>query len=121
MASTHTAIEWTNAVWNPMTGCTQISAGCDHCYAKTLAERRTRAQYLGRLPVRDTEANRLDPFAPRFWEERLEQPLHWKRPMRIFVNSISDVFHSHFTAEMIGRVFEVLGVSDMATAGLNVP
>ncbi len=108
MSSTHTAIEWTNAVWNPMTGCTQLSAGCDHCYAKTLAERRTRAQYLRHPPVRDTAANRADPFAPRFWEGRLDQPLRWKRPMRIFVDSMSDVFHAHFSAAMIGRVFEVM-------------
>jgi protein gp37 len=108
MSSTHTAIEWTNAVWNPMTGCTQISAGCDNCYAKTVAERRTRAQYLRKPPVRKTARGREDPFAPRFWEERLEQPLSWKRPMRIFVDSMSDVFHAHFTFEMICRVFDVM-------------
>lgn len=108
MSSTHTRIEWTNAVWNPMTGCTQISRGCDHCYAKTVAERRTRIQYLQKNPVRDTQATRSDPFAPRFWEERLDQPLRWKRPMRIFVDSMSDVFHAHFTVDMIARVFEVM-------------
>jgi protein gp37 len=108
MSSTHTAIEWTNAVWNPMTGCTQLSTGCDHCYAKTLAERRTRTQYLSGVPVRNTPENRADPFAPRFWEKRLDQPLRWKRPMRIFVNSMSDVFHAHFKAEMIEQVFDVM-------------
>ena len=107
MSSTHTAIEWTDAVWNPMTGCTQISAGCDHCYAKAVAERRTRTLYLQKAPVRET-ADSKDPFAPRFWEERLEQPLRWKRPMRVFVDSMSDVFHAHFTAEMIARVFDVM-------------
>jgi protein gp37 len=108
MSSTHTAIEWTDAVWNPMTGCTQISAGCDHCYAKIVAERRTRSQYLRRAPVKPTPASAGDPFAPRFWEERLEQPLKWKRPMRVFVDSMSDVFHSHFSLAMIQRVFEVM-------------
>lgn len=108
MSSTHTGIEWTDAVWNPMTGCTQISAGCDHCYAKAVAERRTRKQYLGQSPVRENAASRDDPFAPRFWEDRLEQPLRWKRPMRVFVDSMSDVFHAHFTLEMIARVFEVM-------------
>jgi protein gp37 len=108
MSSTHTAIEWTHAVWNPMTGCTQVSLGCDRCYAKTIAERRTRAQYLRRTPVRDDAENRANPFAPRFWEERLEDPLRWKRPMRIFVNSMSDVFHAHFTTDMIRRVFDVM-------------
>lgn len=105
---TRTGIEWTNATWNPMTGCTGISAGCDHCYAKTVSQRRTRDVYLRRLPVKDTAANRADPFAPRFWPERLHQPLSWKEPKRIFVNSMSDVFHAHFTFDMIRQVFEVM-------------
>lgn len=108
MSSTNTAIEWTNAVWNPMTGCTQISTGCDHCYAKTVAERRTRQVYLGQSPVKDTPENRANPFAPRFWPERLDQPLRWQTPMRIFVNSMSDVFHAHFSLAQIQRVFEVM-------------
>lgn len=103
-----TAIEWTQAVWNPMTGCTKISAGCDHCYAHTVAQRRTRDLYLRRLPVKDTPLTRADPFAPRFWEDRLLVPLQWKEPRRIFVNSMSDVFHAHFTREMILQVFQVM-------------
>lgn len=91
-----------------MTGCTQISAGCDHCYAKTLAERKLREVYLRQPPVKDSPNNRADPFAPRFWEDRLLQPLSWKRPMRIFVNSMSDVFHAHFSLEQIQRVFDVM-------------
>jgi protein gp37 len=109
---TKTAIEWTDAVWNPMTGCTEISAGCDHCYARVVAERRTRLVYLRQLPVKDTEANRADPFAPRFWEDRLLDPLGWKRPMRIFVNSMSDVFHAHFSFDMIEKVFETMVLAD---------
>jgi protein gp37 len=108
MSSTTTGIEWTNATWNPMTGCTKISRGCDHCYAAVLAHTKTRANYLKREPVKDTPANRENPFAPRFWEERLVQPLKWKTPMRIFVNSMSDVFHAHFSLAMIRRVFEVM-------------
>ena len=103
-----TGIEWTNATWNPMTGCTKISSGCDHCYAYTIAQAKTRDVYLRQLPVRNTQANRADPFAPRFWEDRLEQPLHWGEPRRVFVNSMSDVFHAHFTLPMIQRVFEVM-------------
>ena len=103
-----TGIEWTDATWNPMTGCTKISAGCDHCYAAVVAERRTREVYLRRLPVRDTANGRADPFAPRFWPERLEQPLRWREPRRVFVNSMSDVFHAHFTLGMIRQVFEVM-------------
>lgn len=108
---TRTGIEWTNATWNPMTGCTQISAGCDHCYAKTVAERRTREVYLRAIPVKDTEENRADPFAPRFWPERLSQPLSWREPKRVFVNSMSDVFHAHFSLDMIRQVFEVMNLA----------
>jgi len=107
-----TGIEWTDATWNPMTGCTKISAGCDHCYAYTLAHTKTREHYLKKAPVKDTPANVADPFAPRFWEERLEQPLRWKTPKRIFVNSMSDVFHAHFSLAMIQRVFDVMVRAD---------
>lgn len=103
-----TGIEWTDATWNPMTGCTKISSGCYHCYAATVAETKTRVTYLRHLPVKDTLRNRADPFAPRFWEERLDQPLCWKEPRRIFVNSMSDVFHAHFSIDMIQRVFDVM-------------
>lgn len=111
MPSTKTAIEWTDAVWNPMTGCTKISAGCDHCYAHVVAERRTREIYLRQLPVKDTPANRADPFAPRFWENRLFEPLKWS-PKRIFVNSMSDVFHAHFSFEQIELVFQVMELAE---------
>lgn len=102
---TNTAIEWTDATWNPMTGCTKISAGCDHCYAHLVAHRKTRDVYLAELPVKDTPANRTDPFAPRFWPDRLWMPLQWREPKRIFVNSMSDVFHAHFALEQIQLVF----------------
>jgi protein gp37 len=91
-----------------MTGCTKISAGCDHCYAAIVAMRRTRDVYLKQTPVRDTEGGRADPFAPRFWPDRLAQPLRWREPRRVFVNSMSDVFHAHFTLGMIRQVFEVM-------------
>jgi len=103
-----TAIEWTDEVWNPMTGCTKISAGCDHCYAHVVAERRTRAVYLRQLPVKDTLQNRANPFAPRYWEERLTLPFQWREPRRVFVNSMSDVFHAHFSLEQIQQVFDVM-------------
>lgn len=109
--STRTGIEWTNATWNPMTGCTKVSAGCDHCYAQVVAQRRTRDVYLSMLPVRDNDANRADPFAPRFWPERLRQPLSWRDSKRVFVNSMSDVFHAHFTLGMIQSVFDVMNAA----------
>lgn len=108
MAQDRTGIEWTDATWNPMTGCTKISAGCDHCYAEVVANTKLREQYGRRLPVVDREERRDDPFAPRFWPERLDQPLRWRRPRRIFVNSMSDVFHADFSLEMISAVFAVI-------------
>ncbi len=103
-----TGIEWTNETWNPMTGCTKISSGCDNCYAFTLAHTKVRDAYLRHLPVKDTPANREDPFAPRFWDERLMKPFSWREPKRVFVNSMSDVFHAHFSLEQIQQVFDVM-------------
>jgi protein gp37 len=104
-----TGIQWTDATWNVGTGCTPISPGCDHCYAKTVAETRLRDRYLEQAPVVDAVGTRADPFAPRWWPDRLEQPLRWQRPRRIFVNSMSDVFHAHFTLEHhIAPLFDVM-------------
>jgi protein gp37 len=112
MASTHTGIEWTDATWNPMTGCTKISVGCDNCYAHDVAHSaRLRDLYRRRLPVCDTPAAQADPFAPRFWPERLDQPVRWKTPKRIFVNSMSDVFHSHFSFGQIEQVFTAMAAA----------
>ena len=77
------AIEWTEATWNPVTGCTKVSPGCAHCYAETFAER-----WRG-VPGHPYEQG----FDLRLWPERLEQPLRWRRPRMIFVNSMSDLFH----------------------------
>lgn len=112
MSSTTTGIEWTDATWNPMTGCTKISAGCDHCYAYTLSQTKTRELYLRQPPVIDTPENRAEPFAPRFWSDRLRQPLSWRAPKRIFVNSMSDVFHAQFSLAQIHQVFEVMNEAE---------
>lgn len=103
-----TAIEWTDATWNPVTGCTKVSAGCDHCYAAALAERRLRSVYLKRLPAVDTPTNRADPFAVRLWPERLEQPARWRDPRMVFVNSMSDLFHVDVPEAYVRQVFEVM-------------
>src|SRR5258708_2549505 len=91
-----TTIEWTDATWNPVTGCTKISLGCDHCYAERFSER-----FRGTLG---------HPFETGFdltlRPERLDQPLHWRTPRMIFVNSMSDLFHKEIPREFIGRVFE---------------
>jgi protein gp37 len=101
-------IEWTDATWNPTTGCTKVSDGCDHCYAHALAHRLLPTIYRGRLPVIDTEANRADPFAVRVWPERLNQPEQWTDPRKVFVNSMSDLFHVDVPEEFVRQVFEVM-------------
>lgn len=92
------AIEWTDATWNPVTGCTKISAGCDNCYAARFAER-----WRG-TPGHPFEAG----FDLTLRPDRLEQPLRWKRPGRIFVNSMSDLFHKDVPESFIRQVFEVM-------------
>lgn len=101
-------IEWTDSTWNPVTGCTRVSDGCDHCYAQTLAHTRLQETYRRRLPVLDTPANRSDPFAVRLWPERLTQPERWRDSRVIFVNSMSDIFHHQIPDEYVRRIFEVM-------------
>jgi protein gp37 len=91
-------IEWTEATWNPVTGCTKVSPGCDHCYAETFAER-----WRG-VPGHHFERG----FDVTLRPERLEQPLRWLRPRRVFVNSMSDLFHEDVPDGLIGSVFDVM-------------
>jgi protein gp37 len=93
-----TTIEWTDATWNPVTGCTKISAGCDHCYAERFSER-----------FRGTSGHPFESgFDLTLRPERLEQPLAWRRPRMIFVNSMSDLFHKEIPVEFIDRVFDTM-------------
>ena len=101
-------IEWTDSTWNPVTGCTKVSAGCDNCYAHTLAHVRLATVYRRRLPVVQTAENEADPFAVRLWPERLAEPGRWKDPRMIFVNSMSDLFHVDVPDEFVRRIFEVM-------------
>src|SRR5690349_25068113 len=75
-------IEWTDSTWNPVTGCTQVSAGCDNCYALSLANRRLRDIYLRKPTVAGGPAD-SDPFAVRLWPERLLDPLSWRSPRMV--------------------------------------
>lgn len=107
-----TGIEWTDATWNPVTGCTKVTAGCDHCYAETLAKKRLHHIYTQRTPVADTPANRVDPFAVRLWPERLRHPRAWAEPRMVFVNSMSDLFHHDVPDDFVVQVFEVMLETD---------
>ena len=98
----NTPIEWADATWNPVTGCTKIARGCDNCYAARFTER-----FRG-TPGHPFE-NGFD-LTPR--PEKLSQPLSWKRPRRIFVNSISDLFHKDVPLWFIDRVFETMEAAD---------
>src|SRR4029434_2588205 len=91
-------IEWTEATWNPVTGCTKISPGCKHCYAERMAKL---LQAMGQERYRDGFGVTLQP-------DVLEEPLRWKRPRTIFVNSMSDLFHEQVPLEYIRRVFSVM-------------
>lgn len=93
-----TGIEWTDATWNPVTGCTKVSAGCKHCYAE---------RNWGRLQHLPAYAGRAFTNVATH-ADRLLQPLSWKRPRRIFVNSMSDLFHQDIHDDFIGMVFRTM-------------
>ena len=103
-----TSIEWTEVTWNPTTGCTKVSEGCDNCYADVLSRRLLSAIYCRRLPVVNTATNLADPFAVRIWPERLAQPAGWRGRRLVFVNSMSDLFHCDIPVDFLRAVFEVM-------------
>ncbi|OIN80750.1 DUF5131 family protein [Mycobacterium malmoense] len=93
-----TGIEWADATWNPVTGCTEVSPGCDHCYAKTFAER-----------WRGTPGHYFEHgFDVQLRPDKLGLPLRWRRPRRIFVNSMSDLFHDQVPDDYIAHVFAIM-------------
>ncbi len=96
--SENSAIEWTEATWNPVTGCTKVSPGCKFCYAERMAHR---LQAMG-------SENYANGFQVTLHEHMLERPLSWRRPQRIFVNSMSDLFHESVPVRFILRVFDVM-------------
>jgi protein gp37 len=98
----NSAIEWTDATWNPVTGCTKISAGCDNCYAARFSER-----FRG-VSGHPFEAG----FDLMLRPERLLQPFVWKRPRMIFVNSMSDLFHKNIPRALITAVFDTMEQAD---------
>ena len=97
-----TKIEWTDATWNPVTGCNKISPGCKHCYAERMAKRLHAA---GMPKYRNGFAVAVHPDA-------LEIPLRWRKPRSIFVNSMSDLFHDRVSDDFIRQVFAVMEQAD---------
>ncbi len=104
MADT-TEIEWTDSTWNPVTGCTKITSGCDFCYAERFSER-----FRG-VPGHPFEKG----FDLSLRPERVTQPLSWKKPRRIFVNSMSDLFHKEVPKSFIDAVFDTMEQADWHT------
>ena len=95
-------IEWTNATWNPITGCTKIGPGCDNCYAERFAER-----------WRGIKGHPYEQgFDLRFWPSRLGLPASWKKPRMVFVNSMSDLFHKKVDRGYIDKIFDVMEVTN---------
>lgn len=96
--ATRSHIEWTEMTWNPVTGCTKISPGCTNCYAERMAKR-----------LQAMRAPRYrDGFQLRVHDDALAAPLSWKTPRKVFVNSMSDLFHKDVPLSFIQRVFEVM-------------
>ena len=98
--SDNSRIEWTEATWNPVTGCTKVSPGCDHCYAERITER-----FHGKGSFEIVKLH----------EDRLDVPLRWRKPRRVFVNSMSDLFHDDVPDEFIARVFAVMAAASWHT------
>jgi len=99
------SIEWTDATWNPIIGCTKVSQGCKFCYAETLAER-----FRG-VPGHPFEHG----FDLRLVPSKLEEPLHWEKPRKVFTCSMSDLFHEDIPADYIRKVFEVMELANKHT------
>ncbi|MFJ8049851.1 DUF5131 family protein [Streptomyces luteogriseus] len=103
MTTQHTTIEWTDRTWNPITGCTKVSPGCDNCYAETIAHR-----FAGSKAFPNG-------FDVTLHEDRVNQPYRWKKPARVFVNSMSDLFHQDVPDLVITHVFDVMEANPQHT------
>ena len=104
-----TSIQWTDKVWNPLIGCSRVSAGCEHCYAERVAHRGMTAEHRG-LTVLGRKGPRWTGEV-RFLPERLSEPLRWRKARMVFVNSISDLFHEGVSNEQIAAVFGVMAAA----------
>ena len=101
-----TNISWTDRVWNPVIGCAKVSAGCTNCYAETMA---VRLAAMGNENYREVVKGNRWNGRVKFLFHKMNEPLHWKKPCRVFVNSMSDLFHDDVSDEDIARIFGVMG------------
>lgn len=111
---TDTKIEWTDRVWNPTTGCDKVSPGCDHCYALTMAKR---LKGMGSVKYQNdgNPATSGPGFGFTMHPDALDAPLRWQKPAKVFVNSMSDLFHSGATKEFVAQVFAVMALTPQHT------
>src|SRR3990167_8579300 len=111
--SAKTSIAWCDASWNPVVGCSRVSAGCENCYAERFAHRwrNVDGHALGGL----TRARGGWNGTVRLNEKALDLPLRWRKPRRIFVNSMSDLFHEKLSDATIDRVFAVMALASQHT------
>ncbi|MGH2750087.1 MAG: DUF5131 family protein [Actinomycetota bacterium] len=109
-----TGIEWTETTWNPTTGCDRVSSGCDHCYALSLAKR---LKAMGSRRYQEDGSPRTSGpgFGLTLHEDKLDEPLRWRSPRVVFVNSMSDLFHAKVPASFIRRAFNVMAATPQHT------
>jgi protein gp37 len=112
--STTSKIEWTEKTWNPSTGCDRISSGCDHCYALTLAKR---LKAMGQAKYQnDGDPRTSGPgFGLTVHPDALTEPLKWRKPATVFVNSMSDLFHARVPRDFLARIFAVMAATPQHT------
>jgi protein gp37 len=108
----NSSIEWTDATWNPTTGCTRASAGCDHCYAFTMTKR---LAAMGQEKYQGLAGKGHFNGFLQTWMDELARPLRWKKPRNVFVNSMSDLFHAEVPFEFIDHVFAVMALCGQHT------
>jgi protein gp37 len=101
-------IEWTDRTWNPLVGCTRVSPGCEHCYAERFVHRQLSPQHRGLTVLGKGEKGPRWTGEVRLVESALGKPLSWRKPQRVFVNSLSDLWHENVSNETVARIFAIM-------------
>src|SRR3954469_20483931 len=114
MMGTNSSIEWTEVTWNPVTGCDRVTAGCDNCYALTLAKR-LKAMGVEKYQTDGDPRTSGPGFGVAWHESALDDPVRWSGSRLVFVNSMSDLFHARVPTDFIRRVFDVMAATPQHT------